>query len=52
MQRTKSRFASYNNYYWEDYILAFIVMRSVTETCNFAGGGFDFEHDNTFYIKD
>ena len=37
----------------EDYILAFIVMRSVTETCNFQSrvAAFDFEHDNNFYIK-
>ena len=35
------------------YILAFIVMRSVTETCNFQSRvtAFDFEHDNNFYIK-
>ena len=35
------------------YILAFIVMRSVTETCNFQSrvAAFDFEHDKNFYIK-
>ena len=35
------------------YILAFIVMKSVTETCNFQSRvtAFDFEHDNNFYIK-